>query len=273
LVERGNVDKVNTLYFYSFGQSVSALLTLRPDLPIDMRGNVVHGAVVALSEFITGGKHATVLPRSVSTAQDLLDEVNLWATNQTQHQNLSRLHALVSVFSVVLHEEVSRAHIYRLSDKGNLSIDHLIDGASKRYPSTTFALLDDNIKREIDEAGKCLACALYTASGFHILRSVEIGIKAYLFTLSGGTLPKNRNWGAYIDALNNVNAATDVVDVLRILKTKRNPLMHPQDVLDQDEAVDIFCLSQATTNAIVKEIEKGSRQSAFTSALAALPTT
>jgi hypothetical protein len=77
---------------------------------------------------------------------------------------------------------------------------------------------------------RCLAFELPTSSGFHILRAVEIGIKGYLHA-KAGSLPKmnQRNWGEYIRQLELASADSDLIDVLKVLKTKRNPLMHPQD--------------------------------------------
>jgi hypothetical protein len=116
-------------------------------------------------------------------------------------------------------------------------------------------LLDAKTLKEIDEAGRCLACTLYTASGFHILRSVEMAVKAYVFMQNGGNLPKlnQRSWGKYIELLTG-KVSEKVLDALRILKGKRNPLMHPQHVLNESQAVSLFCICGAAMEALVEDV-------------------
>jgi hypothetical protein len=57
----------------------------------------------------------------------------------------------------------------------------------KNFPSITY---------EIDQAGKCYACDLTTASAFHSIRTMEAGIRAMARCLGipDPTSGKNRNW-------------------------------------------------------------------------------
>ena len=134
-------------------------------------------------------------------------------------------------------------------------------------------LLDDFVRNDIDHAGKCLAFDLPTSCGFHILRAVETCAKAYVHAVTGA-LPgiKQRNWGEYILQLKNAGAHEDVTDLLRILKAKRNPLMHPYDNLDVDEAISLLCLCQAGMDTIAEDLRRRSLEVKFKESLKALPT-
>ena len=145
-------------------------------------------------------------------------------------------------------------------------------GASEKYPQYILPLLDAFIREEIDEAGRCLACDRNTACGFHILRSVEVAVKAYMVSIKG-TLPKNRNWGEYIEELKKTSVVSrELINELIVLKAKRNPLMHPQDVLDSEQARQLFCLCEAALCAVIDDVRKNKLDAAFSAALIALPT-
>ena len=57
---------------------------------------------------------------------------------------------------------------YCLLEKGNLSIEKLIFGASRGYPDYVLKVATKFTIDEIDEAGRCLAVERATACGFHI---------------------------------------------------------------------------------------------------------
>jgi hypothetical protein len=128
--------------------------------------------------------------------------------------------------------------------------------------------LDDTVKREIDEAGRCLAFSLATAAGFHILRSVEMIAKGYLFAASGRLPPiARRNWGEYVVQLDKVGASSEVIDLLKILKARRNPLMHPQHRLEVEEAIGLVAICQSATETLISDILSKGLDLKFSSAL------
>ena len=64
----------------------------------------------------------------------------------------------------------------------------------ERFPSTLF---------EIDEAGKCQALGRYTAAVFHLMRVMEISLKATAACLAipDPVKPADRNWGSILRAV------------------------------------------------------------------------
>jgi hypothetical protein len=179
----------------------------------------------------------------------------------------------IDTFQIALSEELKSLPLFSVEGKGNLSTDRLVDGAADGYPASVIALLDTFTIREINEGGRCLAYAMPTACGFHILRAVEVGLKGYVLAATG-TLPKlnNRNWGEYITQMTNAGASSDLIDLLRILKTKRNPLMHPKDSLEMEDAIGIFCICQNAIETLISDVRAKGLDVKFTNALLALPT-
>jgi hypothetical protein len=250
------------------------MLFLRQDSSLDQRVTMLARAVGALEEFITEDIIKTLFPRSRELAEPLLAQLRAWLQSE-QHPLalLPNLLQSVQFFSTIVMEEMDRTHVYTVIDKGNLSVDKLVEGASKGYPPEVLALLDKWMCDEINDSGRCMAFTLYTACGFHILRAVEIGIKGYVHAATGTLPPTNRrNWGEYINLLNNAGAGSDLVDLLRILKAKRNPLMHPQEKLEEAEAVDLFCICQAVIGSLVADVKRRSLDTQFSSSLKILPT-
>jgi|GEM_PF-2519751 len=265
--------KTSPGYFYQLGYEVNSVSWMRADSPQDLREEFVTRTRLALEAFVNNQGAWEMLPRSVEAAKTLLLYLKVWVFEPHRLENLPALKQHVQSFSTIFIEDVERTHHYTLTEKGNLSLDRLVSGASSGYPPDVLKCLDVHITREIDEAGRSLACTLYTASGFHIFRSVEIVVKGYVHAATGSLPPLNRrNWGEYISQLTTAGAAPEVIDTLKILKTKRNPLMHPQDTLDEPEAIDVFCLCQASTGSLIRDITRRNLDAKFTASLGLLPT-
>ena len=176
---------------------------------------------------------------------------------------VSGIQQLLHKFETLLEDELQKVPLFCCEEEelGNLSVDKLLDGAHKGYPQDLQRHLPPECQLEIDEAGRCLVYERPTASGFHVLRAVELTILAYLRAIPGFTLPpiNRQNWGEYIQQLKNHNAGKGVIDHLQNLKDNhRNPLMHPQDTLTMPQAVSLFGICQGTVETIIADgIQKG----------------
>jgi hypothetical protein len=115
---------------------------------------------------------------------------------------------------------------------------------------------------EIDEAAKCLALSRSTASVFHLMRLMEIGIRAVARCLDvpDPTKPAERNWGYILKSIKDEldarggsspkrtwSAAHDKeffhsayvsLDAVRV--AWRNPTMHIENKYTDDEGAHIF---------------------------------
>ena len=196
--------------------------------------------------------------RAARLIQDI-DRVTLHSERDAAGMpNLQSIQSGIRKFEMMLDEEVSSAPIFCLEAAGNLSTERLLGGASKGFDPTVAAILPTFAISEIDESGRCLAFERPTASAFHILRAVELSIKNYLKAVPNFCMPplNRQNWGEFIKLLKDNGASKQVVDTLENIKSNyRNPLMHPEDVLDLREAVSLFSLCQGVIEFLVEDMK------------------
>jgi hypothetical protein len=280
------VKHLNVFYFYRLGTYVHDLKITEAGIIAtpEIVGLMVHGAD-ALKEFYESLDdedqirfHSSI--QTAKTVESLVRDYIRQVTDASKPgappmaftaETEDATKSAVRRFETILNKELNDLPVFCVAEKGNYSLPQLIKGASGGYAAHAQRLMDSFMKREIDAGGKCLAFSLPTASGFHTLRAVEIGIKGLLVAMTG-SLPKlsNRNWGEYILQLTNAKAPSDLVDLLRILKTKRNPLMHPQDELEPEDAIGIFCICQNVIETITRDVSAKNLDQKFTEALALL---
>lgn len=276
---RSDVLESYPSYFWVVSRFVQPLSIISDELPRNVQMELIAKAKHGLEMFVRQEPLPVLLPRSTDKAKAFLKIVDGWflifagQAAPGSMGDFAVLRKTVEGFSVSLQDELDRIPTFTVTAKGNLDIHRLVEGASGGYPRDVLELLDEFITDEIDHAGKCLAFELPTSCGFHILRAVETGMKGYVLAATG-SLPKlnQRNWGEYIRLLTDAGAHLDVIDVLKILKTKRNPLMHPQDNLDPNDAIALLCLCQAGIETLIADIRRRNMEVKFKQSLGVLPT-
>lgn len=175
--------------------------------------------------------------------------------------DVERIRNTVHAFETSLQDEIEKVPVFCCEDElvGNLSISKLLKGASNGYPSRVRTRLSAASTNEINESGKCLAYDRATASGFHILRSVELTIRQYLTSIPGFVMPplNRQNWGEFLKLLTDNGAGREVTDHLHNIRVNyRNPLMHPEDTLEMDEAVSLFAVAQSMNEMLIADMLK-----------------
>lgn len=141
-------------------------------------------------------------------------------------------------------DESRHAYTLAVQDQRGYSAYILVEKIENCFSKESWQTIEQNAKREFEETGKCLAFERYTAAGFHALRAVECVIRQCIVKLTGA-LPTKRDWGNYITILENNGVDRKITAVLdNIRSLERNPLMHPEDWLDLDDALGIFTISQ-----------------------------
>jgi len=161
-------------------------------------------------------------------------------------------------FQTVLSAELLKLETYYVSQKGIYDTTALIARTENVLPISMLDRVDQKVKVEIRESGKCLAFDCATASGFHIMRATELVLhKYYLHVCSPQSKKRLANWGAYIEKLKLIGN-TEVKEVVAILQqTKdrhRNLIMHPDIVLTPDEAFTLFEIAQGAIIAMVNAL-------------------
>jgi len=259
------VIKYRPFEFFAVAVYLHPVLELQEDGDRTMRIRRFVEARCALSTFC-GDLVEKFLPSSKNQAEHLMkviDDVTFQRLKGDEAlllgSGLSVIQKGIRTFETLLDDEIQKAPIFCLDRIGNLSTDSLLDGAHKGYAPEVVSVLTQACKDEIDEGGRCLAYERATASGFHTLRSVEIAVKQYLLGIPDFVMPplRRQNWGEYIKLLNDNSAERVAVDTLHNIKENyRNPLMHPEDTLQLNEAISLFSVCQSMIETLVADMKK-----------------
>jgi hypothetical protein len=168
-------------------------------------------------------------------------------------------------FQTVLSAELRLADAYVVAKKGIYSTADLIDRAENALSAELRAVLPHQSIVDFREAGKCLALDLFTGSGFHVLRATDAVLRKYYEHFVGTPpKPKMRNWGAYTRVLRKCfeegnlpkpdEKTVSLIDSIR--EMRRNPIIHPEDNLDEDKALILFDVCKSAIVAMGVEIKE-----------------
>lgn len=163
-------------------------------------------------------------------------------------------------FETVLAAECQVLDTYFVSKKGAYSTADLIEHAHTQVPKPIRDKLSDQVKADLDQAGKCIAFDLATAAAFHLLRGTEGVLREYYNCVVPGikrAVPKMRNWGAYIKLLKEHGAEQRVTSLLDHLRESyRNPVLHPEENYTDARALVLFGVCVSALVMMVEEIER-----------------
>ncbi len=176
-------------------------------------------------------------------------------------------------FQVDLANELEKMPLYYTTAKRGYSVNLLVDQAEKVLSAAEIEYLSQLTINDIREAGGCLMFDRFTAAGFHATRAVEAVARPY-YTLMSGREPFNRkgqtlNLGTLVDylqsRLNELKTAKQSTGLLgvvvpsldRIREIYRNPIMHPEMTLQEDDAIDVFDLVKSAITHMTKDVRNG----------------
>jgi hypothetical protein len=177
-------------------------------------------------------------------------------------------------FETVLANELPGLATYVVSPKGIYATDDLISHAEMHVPEKCRSILSPKAAEDIQQAGKCLAFEVATASAFHVWRAVESVMDSYYEALTTKTFSAaglTRNWGEYIKALVKANAEKKITSFLdHIREEYRNPISHPDETLDLDEAFGLFGAALSVIGQMLRAILDNAEEVAAKDAAAAV---
>jgi hypothetical protein len=282
------MKKLNTHSVYEFALRIHPLTTLEYKdgmtlkdifLPVVRAEISLRGQLEVQSGFFSPSlkrKAGAVLRAMYDLGLDSEEAINSDLGQIVEAYRVSSLTQRVKEFETVLANELPGLATYVVSQKGIYSTDELISHAEMHVPEKCRVLLNEKATEDIQQAGKCLAFEVATASAFHMWRAVESVMDSYYQTLMGKTFSDagvTRNWGQYIQALQNAKAETKITTFLdHIREEYRNPISHPDESLELDEAFQLFGAAMSAIGQILKAIlEIKEKEEADRAAKATLP--
>lgn len=188
------MDRVNLPFFYELG----GVLKQFADFPMVTQTNRVNCIIASFSVQTTIRVLLDTYP-TLTVCRDLgeqllvdIDGLHAYFRDATPEQRdaedpttdyrYNRVVNNAREFQTVLSAELSTFGAYQISPKGIYSTSALIDKAEEGFSDEVRTVLSHLASQTLDDtnqAGRCLALDLATASGFHIMRALETVLKAY----------------------------------------------------------------------------------------------
>jgi hypothetical protein len=264
--------EIDPFYFYWISMFVTSIRHVHDDEDAPMYAAMPHlsAARNVLENFCTS-KMQRVFPESSQKAKEIIAIIDKVLPKIPPEGRLPdwmpleetiKLKHTIEVFGSILKTESKHRYVICVEDQRCLSAYTLIENIESCFPEAAWKIISREAKREFAESGRALSLERYTASGFHALRGVECVIRQYLVALTGSQ-PTKRDWGTYIQTLKSAGADPKLLAVLDNIRTlDRNPLMHPEDWLDIDDAIAIFNSSHTAITRLADGITKTQNKSA-----------
>lgn len=176
------------------------------------------------------------------------EEIDFPAYRTAIQDNASRL-------AMVLDTDLSHQPVYCVFPKRAYDIQILTSDATQIFSPAVRAALTEEEEYNLKEAGRCLAFEVPTAAGFHLFRALDSVLQRYV-KLVKGSLPKNKNWGQYIKALEENGADRKITGILFQLKEfHRNPIIHPDARLNVEDALSLIGVAESALSMMVADMD------------------
>jgi hypothetical protein len=255
------VDSINLWGFYAIGGNVRRLNVLTAETKLADAHIYLTEAEIALNYLLYDPAMVPLL-ECRGAGSELWTQItqNIKRATETPQELLgaaadAALKATLNAFDIILRNTLAFVPAYCVTPKGILSSAKLVNNAQEMFNPPVLARMSKIAVTDVQAAGRCLAFNLPTSSGFHIIRALEAVVVDYIVRKTGAK-PIKRDLGAYVDMLKNERASDDVVFLIdQIRRLHRNPLMHPEDVLNADEAMDLFLLCRSAINTTLADME------------------
>lgn len=250
------MSRFNVFPFYKLGACVAPLRLIKW-LPGDYARDVLRSAHKQLAGFDNQKFDPFKVVAAASDALSMhIESALAWLGNKDAiyGDDDGLLLRSVREFETVLEAQAPTEHTYMIEQLRGYSMSILIDGADQNFSSQTMGAVGEDVRKDIKEAGRCLAFELPTAAGIHIMRAFEKVLRRF-YQVSTGKDPGTTDIFKLINNLRQEpNSDPKILNILdQIRDLHRNPLAH-EVFLDMDEAVDIFDISKSAITAMARKL-------------------
>ncbi|MGI8738859.1 MAG: hypothetical protein ACR2KU_04195 [Gammaproteobacteria bacterium] len=262
------MQRIDTYQFYSLAVGLHPLTELSED-SVKKVGDIylILLRANAWLHDLKRGSLGVVLKTSLPSIEDLSGEISQVMSNRGiaswgedigfYKDGIKRIVDDAKALENVLSAELRRSDTYFVVKTGAYDTDTLIEHADEVFVQPVREKMSERSREDFCQAGRCLAFDCHTAAGFHALRSTESVIWDYLYALTGEELPrKMRSWGNYIKKLKGAGAESGIIELLDYIRTKfRNPIMHPDQKLDDTQAHNLFDAAKNAISLMITDIQ------------------
>jgi hypothetical protein len=165
------------------------------------------------------------------------------------------LNQSVKDFEKILEAEAPTEHTYLVEQLRGFSMPILVDSADKNFSPMTIIRVGDEVEKDIQQAGRCLAFELPTAAGIHMMRAFEKVFRLF-YKASTKKDPGTTDIFKLIKDLRDHHPETDpkILNILdQVRDLHRNPLAH-EVFLEMDEAIELFDIAKSAITAMARKL-------------------
>jgi hypothetical protein len=252
-----NMKKLNLFELYKFGQMMRFFDKLTPqtrfyDINQDCR------LASGWFDWLLKHDHIPIADSraDASSLKAICDQIASAETNEVLGEKKDEIiRYYFSRFESVLSAELARLNIYFVTSVGGYDTGKLLSSGKVLFPDSTVKWMSSEAVKSFEEGTRCLALKLATAGGFQLLRAVEAVMHQYYDVVSrGAKRPESRNMGQYIAAMEKIAGIDQrMLEVLRGIKNlRRNPLAHPEDFLEMEDALIILDIAKSSISTMAQ---------------------
>ncbi|HWG05888.1 MAG TPA: hypothetical protein VG271_12815 [Beijerinckiaceae bacterium] len=282
------MDRINGFAVYAVGGTLFQLTgicdVLNNSVPYT---RLVQGWTLAAQQLetlinstIVDGHTIVELPLTVATARSMLqhmktlialEEVQRRANDILEPKEIVELRTGIQHFTSVLFAELPQADIYSISQKRAYKMSKFLAEAESVLPASALEFLSSRTRDDVRDAGRCVAFDQHTAAGFHAVRAVEAVARCYYEQIMDKPAKdtKDRPMKLY-DLARELKDKADKLpkplehalgmisgDLDRIRAVYRNPIMHPEMTLTDDQAIRVFNITTDVIAAMIGDVQAG----------------
>jgi hypothetical protein len=251
------------------------LLDVKARHPMSEYQEIFTQVDIILEQFIQSEFNNKELGNAVEAARELtvlvrgLAKAPSYEFDETGLENIFR-RGYVDRFESALGIDVKALPLFLVEDKRGYSSKAFIRDASVVFSKADIAMLADLTLDDVAEAGKSLLLDRHTAAGFHTMRALEAVVRGYyrmIFNkdpttahgdplgLGGLANQLNQYRETLLKAGKPIGGLDDIVPTLaRVARIYRNPIMHPEMVLDEDLAIEVFDDAKSAIATILRDV-------------------
>jgi hypothetical protein len=280
---RPSMERIDLYSFYQIANGIHPLAELSErELPaaalffplVNARGSLT---------ILLGPDAPVKIELSRQAAHDLLNSMSIIEAKYFRDQNGDfsfpdaatiagqwEVHGLkenLKTFEAVFRAEMQNSATYRVPKRGIYNIGDLVDRAAEAFSDTLRPHIGKVALDEYQQAGRCYAFGLYTASGYHSCRAAEGVLRAYYRMFTGKSDSGDETWGQLLNALTGENsgkkdakpkealAPVKTLDQIRHLKDfNRNPISHLRSVLEEKDADELLSRAKVVIMAMASDM-------------------
>jgi hypothetical protein len=264
------MQKVDPAFLFELGDKLRELRALNAASDLAQVWLVLNQTSEAIEQAVVGSIYTHLLHDPcrvaanalVALAKRLQEEImdRDWATAHLEAWEAQHLQTSYTKFETLFLGDLQTGALYLVSPKGGFDTTALIEAGLLLFSGALATKVSEAVA-DVRAATRCIAFELPTAAGFHLHRAHEAVLRVYWDNVTGGRpRPKQQNMGVYLNQLEKLGKGKKAVRAhLQSIKDfHRNPLMHPEQSLDLEQALDLLAAIRSSIGYMLQAIPIGS---------------